>query len=156
MTQVTICDVAPRDGLQTEEPQSVAVRAELIARLRAAGVPRVEVGSFVDPARQRAWEYAWEPSPARWVAGGTMCYPRSLWTRHAFADVREAEDTRFVAGLRGTPVLPSKDTTMYVALVHAGNTSPKRTHGPRWRARPFHEPKRVMGEDWSFYERMGR
>jgi hydroxymethylglutaryl-CoA lyase/(R)-citramalyl-CoA lyase len=51
MTQVTICDVAPRDGLQTEEPQPVAVRAELIARLRAAGVPRVEVGSFVDPAR---------------------------------------------------------------------------------------------------------
>jgi hydroxymethylglutaryl-CoA lyase/(R)-citramalyl-CoA lyase len=48
---VTICDVAPRDGLQTEEPQPVAVRAELIARLRAAGVPRVEVGSFVNPAR---------------------------------------------------------------------------------------------------------
>jgi isopropylmalate/homocitrate/citramalate synthase len=51
MSAVTVCDVAPRDGLQTEEPLPVEVRAELIARLRAAGVPRVEVGSFVNPAR---------------------------------------------------------------------------------------------------------
>ena len=48
---VTVCDVAPRDGLQTEEPQPLAVRRELIARLRAAGLQRVEVGSFVNPAR---------------------------------------------------------------------------------------------------------
>jgi hydroxymethylglutaryl-CoA lyase/(R)-citramalyl-CoA lyase len=48
---VTICDVAPRDGLQTEEPQSLEMRRELIARLRAAGLQRVEVGSFVSPSR---------------------------------------------------------------------------------------------------------
>jgi isopropylmalate/homocitrate/citramalate synthase len=45
---IEICDVAPRDGLQNEavtlEP---AVRAELAGRLAAAGVPRVEVASFV-------------------------------------------------------------------------------------------------------------
>ena len=49
---VTICDVGPRDGLQNEattlEP---AVRAELCDRLAAAGVPRVEAVSFVNPAR---------------------------------------------------------------------------------------------------------
>jgi len=49
---LTLCDVGPRDGLQNEsavlEP---AVRAELARRLAAAGVPRVEVASFVDPAR---------------------------------------------------------------------------------------------------------
>ena len=45
-----ICDVGPRDGLQNEgttlEP---AVRAELCDRLAAAGVPRVEAASFVNP-----------------------------------------------------------------------------------------------------------
>src|SRR3954452_23557997 len=50
--RVTICDVGPRDGLQNEattlEP---AVRAELCDRLVAAGVPRVEAVSFVNPAR---------------------------------------------------------------------------------------------------------
>jgi hydroxymethylglutaryl-CoA lyase/(R)-citramalyl-CoA lyase len=49
---VTICDVAPRDGLQNEdkllEPET---RAELVNRLAAAGLPRIEVVSFVNPAR---------------------------------------------------------------------------------------------------------
>ena len=43
-----ICDVGPRDGLQNEpetlEPQT---RAELVNRLAAAGVPRIEAASFV-------------------------------------------------------------------------------------------------------------
>ncbi len=48
MTRVTICDVGPRDGLQNE-PESLApaVRADLVTRLEAAGLPRVEAVSFV-------------------------------------------------------------------------------------------------------------
>jgi hydroxymethylglutaryl-CoA lyase/(R)-citramalyl-CoA lyase len=45
---VTICDVGPRDGLQNEpETLEPAVRAELVSRLAAAGVPRIETVSFV-------------------------------------------------------------------------------------------------------------
>jgi hydroxymethylglutaryl-CoA lyase/(R)-citramalyl-CoA lyase len=45
---LTICDVGPRDGLQNEsEALEPAVRAELVNRLAAAGVPRVEAVSFV-------------------------------------------------------------------------------------------------------------
>jgi isopropylmalate/homocitrate/citramalate synthase len=46
--RVTICDVGPRDGLQNE-PETVApaARAELVDRLAAAGLPRIEVASFV-------------------------------------------------------------------------------------------------------------
>jgi hydroxymethylglutaryl-CoA lyase/(R)-citramalyl-CoA lyase len=45
---VTICDVGPRDGLQNEsEVFEPATRAELVNRLAAAGVPRVEAVSFV-------------------------------------------------------------------------------------------------------------
>jgi isopropylmalate/homocitrate/citramalate synthase len=47
---VLVCDVGPRDGLQNEpvvlEP---GVRAELVNRLAAAGLPRVEAVSFVSP-----------------------------------------------------------------------------------------------------------
>jgi hydroxymethylglutaryl-CoA lyase/(R)-citramalyl-CoA lyase len=45
---VTICDVGPRDGLQNE-PEMLAptVRAELVSRLAAARVPRIEAVSFV-------------------------------------------------------------------------------------------------------------
>jgi isopropylmalate/homocitrate/citramalate synthase len=52
MTSITVCDVAPRDGLQNDakvlEP---AVRTELVERLAAAGLPRIEAVSFVNPAR---------------------------------------------------------------------------------------------------------
>jgi hydroxymethylglutaryl-CoA lyase/(R)-citramalyl-CoA lyase len=45
---ITLCDVGPRDGLQNE-PEVVppASRAELVDRLAAAGLPRVEAVSFV-------------------------------------------------------------------------------------------------------------
>jgi hydroxymethylglutaryl-CoA lyase/(R)-citramalyl-CoA lyase len=45
---ITICDVGPRDGLQNEpDTLEPAVRAELVSRLAAAGVPRIEAVSFV-------------------------------------------------------------------------------------------------------------
>jgi isopropylmalate/homocitrate/citramalate synthase len=46
--QVTISDVGPRDGLQNEaEILPPAARAELVSRLAAARLPRVEAVSFV-------------------------------------------------------------------------------------------------------------
>ena len=45
---LTLCDVGPRDGLQNEaETLEPATRAELVNRLAAAGLPRVEAVSFV-------------------------------------------------------------------------------------------------------------
>ncbi|MFL5933254.1 MAG: hydroxymethylglutaryl-CoA lyase [Gaiellaceae bacterium] len=45
---LTLCDVGPRDGLQNEaEPLEPATRAELVNRLAAAGLARVEAVSFV-------------------------------------------------------------------------------------------------------------
>jgi isopropylmalate/homocitrate/citramalate synthase len=44
----TICDVGPRDGLQNEpETLPPATRAELVNRIAAARVPRIEAASFV-------------------------------------------------------------------------------------------------------------
>ena len=45
---LTLCDVGPRDGLQNEaEVLEPSVRAELVNRLAAAGLPRIEAASFV-------------------------------------------------------------------------------------------------------------
>ena len=50
--RVLLCDVGPRDGLQNE-PETLApdVRAELVRRLAATGLPRIEAVSFVNPER---------------------------------------------------------------------------------------------------------
>jgi len=60
---LTLCDVGPRDGLQNEaEVVEPATRAELVNRLAAAGLPRVEAASFVRddrvPQMARAEEVA--------------------------------------------------------------------------------------------------
>jgi (R)-citramalyl-CoA lyase len=48
--RIEIVDVGPRDGLQNEDKTlSPETRAELCDRLAAAGVPRVEAASFVNP-----------------------------------------------------------------------------------------------------------
>jgi hydroxymethylglutaryl-CoA lyase len=45
---VIVCDVGPRDGLQNERDiLAPAIRAELVNRLAASGLPRIEVASFV-------------------------------------------------------------------------------------------------------------
>ena len=50
--RLTLCDVGPRDGLQNEaETLEPVTRAELVNRLAAAGLPRVEAVSFVRPDR---------------------------------------------------------------------------------------------------------
>ena len=51
-SQVTVYEVGPRDGLQNEpDVLDVETRAELVRRLAAAGLPAIEIASFVDPRR---------------------------------------------------------------------------------------------------------
>jgi hydroxymethylglutaryl-CoA lyase len=47
--RVTIREVGPRDGLQSEKPLAVEARARLIDALSATGVPKIEAVSFVSP-----------------------------------------------------------------------------------------------------------
>lgn len=47
--EVSLRDVGPRDGLQPEEPVSVADRVRLVEALLDAGVRNVEVAAFVSP-----------------------------------------------------------------------------------------------------------
>jgi isopropylmalate/homocitrate/citramalate synthase len=52
MNEIGICDVGPRDGLQSvKRLWSVAERIELIDRLASAGLKRIEAVSFVNPKR---------------------------------------------------------------------------------------------------------
>jgi hydroxymethylglutaryl-CoA lyase len=46
---VTIREVGPRDGLQSEKPLSVEDRARLITSLSRTGLPKIEAVSFVSP-----------------------------------------------------------------------------------------------------------
>jgi isopropylmalate/homocitrate/citramalate synthase len=69
---VTVCDVGPRDGLQNEpETLPAAVRAELVSRLAAARLPRIEAVSFVRDDRVPQMAGAEEVAAAA-VRGGAQ------------------------------------------------------------------------------------
>lgn len=80
---VTVYEVGPRDGLQNEaETLSVEVRAEYVDRLTEAGLPAIEVGSFVSP----------------------KAIPQLADTGDVFARIHRASGTRYpalVPNLRG-------------------------------------------------------
>lgn len=72
---VQICDVGPRDGLQNEStPITTDQKLQLINQLAAAGVPEIEVGSFVSP---------------KWV-------PQMADAEELFARLDRSGDTHFV------------------------------------------------------------
>jgi hydroxymethylglutaryl-CoA lyase len=48
--QISVREVGPRDGLQNEDPVPTEAKIELIDRLSATGVRRIEAVSFVRPA----------------------------------------------------------------------------------------------------------
>jgi len=52
MNKVSLVEVAPRDGLQNEQARfDTETKVELVRRLIAAGLRRIEVASFVNPQR---------------------------------------------------------------------------------------------------------
>jgi glycosyltransferase involved in cell wall biosynthesis len=104
---------------------------QLIARgADACGVDRP---FFYDPAERRAWQYVYPANAAPWVYGATLCYTKAFWRRNPFPQIAVGEDSRFVWARVPKAILALDDPSFYVAIIHAGNTSRKQTHGYRWR-----------------------
>jgi glycosyltransferase involved in cell wall biosynthesis len=107
---------------------------------------------YFDPAARRAWLYEYPASRRSWIAGGTMCYRKSLWQRNPYAPVGVGEDTRFVwSAAIGTPLVLAEHR-FYAALVHHANTSRKHPRAPLWAEQPLDDVTRLLGADYRFYE----
>jgi hydroxymethylglutaryl-CoA lyase/(R)-citramalyl-CoA lyase len=73
-SRVTVYDVGPRDGLQNEpELLDVSTRVELVRKLVGAGVPAIEVASFVDPRRVPQMAHAEEVVEVVGQVLGVVC-----------------------------------------------------------------------------------
>ena len=137
------------DDWMSPRPLSSQVRA--LRRARGAAVCGLATVRFFDPVAGRAWEYRWPARARPWVAGGTLLYRRDAWERHPFPELAEGEDTRWVWSLPPGSIVAVSNPGLYAALVHAGNTSPKRTDDPRWHPIPLRDISDPMGKDWRFY-----
>jgi glycosyltransferase involved in cell wall biosynthesis len=108
---------------------------------------------FADPLQGLAWKYAYTNSRKPWVAGGTLCYTKETWRANRFHEITIGEDTRFVWSLRGNKIVAAADETLYVARIHVGNTSPKKTATSLWSSYPIDMVRAIIGADWNWQER---
>jgi hypothetical protein len=111
-----------------------------------AGLSRV---LFYSPGDDRAWEYVYPPAERPWLCGSSFCYRKEFWVGHRFPDINEGDDTVFVWGLNDAHVLSLADNRWLVAMIHAHNTSPKRTADAAWRPIAPEEIHNLLGVDYS-------
>jgi glycosyltransferase involved in cell wall biosynthesis len=109
---------------------------------------------YYDPRAERAWQYVYPPGGRPWVAGNTLCYTKALWQRNPFSNINVGEDTRFIWSNQSKRIVTLEDSTFYIAVIHTGNVSPKRTSDRRWHAYPIEEVRNILDKDWTFYERL--
>ena len=109
--------------------------------------------------RRNIWRTSYHPAVDRypagrrpWLHGGTLCYTRAFWQRNPFPELDSGEDARFLWRNQSTRMLSLTDGSFYVALVHPGNTSPKRTSDAWWHPYPTDRIRTLLGEDNAFYD----
>src|SRR3954470_12885250 len=133
MSSVSIREVAPRDGLQNEEPIPAEAKIRLIDALSRTGVRRIEAVSFVHPKAipqmadaDEVWAHAWHNPDVRYSA----LIPNSRGAERAIgAGFREIEvvvsasDTHNRRNLNRSTDESLDDITGLIPLIHeAGAT----------------------------------
>lgn len=125
----------------------LAYQVDVLRKNQSAGVSGLSKLYFSEPSAGRAWLYSHPGHQCTWVAGGTVCYCKSLWRRFSFADFADAEDTAFIASVPEESIVNLLNNRFYVATVHAGNTSRKVTGDPGWQTIPPTTIRTRISED---------
>jgi len=76
---------------------------------------------------------------------GALAYPLSVWKERSFDSVPIAEDVRFISRVPVSLRQDLRDPFLYVASIHATNTSPKITAGTYWKPEPIESTRKVAG-----------
>jgi glycosyltransferase involved in cell wall biosynthesis len=131
------------DDWMAERRIRVQVEALSGAGAEVSGLPRLY---FHQPDTGESWEYACPRRDRIWLAGATLCYTKELWRENPFPDTSVGEDTQFLWTDRPKRLAPLDDPSLYVATLHPGNTSSKRTAVPGWHPAPGDVVLRLLGE----------
>jgi glycosyltransferase involved in cell wall biosynthesis len=120
-------------------------------RTASADVCGLDNVYFFDQRAQQGWQYRYGRVARPWVSSNTLCYTRAFWTTNPFPNMSGGEGNYFVWSDMPKRIHVLDDPTFYVAMIHAANTSPKRTYDPRWRKVLLDEIKHLLGDDWAAY-----
>jgi glycosyltransferase involved in cell wall biosynthesis len=130
---------------------SYQVRALIESSAEVCGLDKLY---FYEPERDQAWQYIYPERARFWVAGASLCYLKSFWRENPFPNINVGEDTRFVWGGDARKMIALPDASFYVAMIHPGNTSRKRTSDPRYHAVAAEQIRQLMGGDFENHARL--
>jgi glycosyltransferase involved in cell wall biosynthesis len=85
-----------------------------------------------------------------WLVGGSLIYTRDFWRCGRFPPIQIGEDTKFISDHSLKNAICVSDFSIYVAIVHSGNTSSHSFRGPSWLLWPG-DLAGIMGDDLRFY-----
>lgn len=108
---------------------------------------------YLDLDSGRAYQYRYPPGHKTWLLGSDLCYAKAFWSGHRFAEINVGMDGLFTwsASEENISVLP--DSSFAVHMIHSQNVSPKQVTGNLWRPHSIENIKRILGEDWPYYQR---
>jgi glycosyltransferase involved in cell wall biosynthesis len=101
---------------------------------------------FYQPANDRAWRYQYRGGGAPMLVGTSLMYRKRLWQRSSFPEIQVGEDVQFQRAAR-TSVQDVADASLFVGVVHPGNTSPKSPDAVYWCALPPTQLHALLGAD---------
>ena len=147
--------VAHWDDDDWHSPRRLRVQ---LGALLEGGRDAVGIGSVLhySPKGGSVWlrDYAQPAGPG--VCMGTLLYRRSVWQRHPFPDTDTGDSEAFLTGVPAARLLALDDTSLYVAVIHDGNTDRKAFHDARWRQRTTNDLAELLTTDWDFYSSVRR
>jgi glycosyltransferase involved in cell wall biosynthesis len=124
---------------------SYQVRALIEGNAAVCGLDKLY---FYEPEHDQAWQYVYPERARFWVAGATLCYLKSFWRENPFPNINVGEDTRFVWSGDARKMIALDNPGFYVAMIHSGNTSRKRTSDPRYHPVAAEQIRQMMGTDF--------
>jgi glycosyltransferase involved in cell wall biosynthesis len=142
--------VAHWDDDDWQSPRRLGVQLDALRRLGADAIGLANVLHY-SPAGGSVWLRAYRHPTRPGVAGGTLLYRRALWSSQPFPDLDIGEDEAFLNGMPPGRLLAMDDTSLYVAVIHAGNTGRQNLRDPRWSRRTPDDIAEMLVRDWAFY-----
>lgn len=106
-----------------------------------------------DVSNKAGWQYVYPKRERPLVAGGTLCYWKSLWRKRGFDEVDNGEDVRFLLNDVDKKIMILEDRRFYVAVIHDANTSRRQISRPRWMPYSVNTIRSLLGDAWDFYDR---
>ncbi len=104
---------------------------------------------YYDAEKQCGYFYSYPAEEKMWLLGSSLCYKRSFWKQHKFAEINVGTDALFVWSAPPGQVCALADYNIAVHTIHSQNVSKKNTDNAWWKSCSVNTLKEIIKADWA-------